>query len=125
MRIVAFAILMVGAIGCGKAQPTLAGGKPVSYWVEATHNPDPRVRKQAVFKLGNVGPTDPAALPAVTEALKDTDAGVRRVAILALVKFGGDARSALPVLTELRQRDRDAQVRSDAAKALDRIQAER
>src|SRR5439155_16911918 len=78
--------------GCGKEQPMLAGGKPVSHWVQALQNPDPKVRKQAAFKLGNVGPADPTALPALIEALKDRDAGVRREAILALLKCGPAAR---------------------------------
>jgi HEAT repeat protein len=118
------AFLAVGILGCGKAQPTMAGGKPVSHWVAAIHDPDPHVRKQAVFKLGNVGPADPAALPAVTEALKDTDVAVRRAAILALLKFGSDAKTAIPILDDMRQHDRDNQVRSDAAKALEKIKAD-
>jgi HEAT repeat protein len=115
-------LFSVGLIGCGKASPTLAGGKPVSYWIQAVHDPDPRVRKEAVFKLGNVGTTEVGALPAVTEALRDRDAAVRREAILALMKFGDDAQTAAPVLTDLRQHDRDAQVRSYATKALDKLQ---
>src|SRR5689334_10868552 len=94
--------------GCGHAPPTLAGGKPVSYWVEELKNPDPKLRKTAVAKLGNVGSTDPAAFPAVCEALKDSDAAVRREAILALVKFGAAAREAIPTLTGL-QHDPDGQ----------------
>jgi len=122
MKVVALSVLALGLIGCGKATPTLAGGKPVSYWVQAIHAPDPHLRKEAVFKLGNVGATEAEALPAVTEALRDSNAVVRREAILALLKFGDEAKSAMHILTDLRQHDRDAQVRSYAAKALDKLQ---
>jgi HEAT repeat protein len=121
MRLVFIAILAVGIFGCGKPKTMLAGGKPVSYWVQAVCDPDPRLRKQAVFKLGNVGPTQAEALPAVTKALKDQDAAVRREAILALLKFGADAKAAAPILAELRNNDRDAQVRKYAALALDKL----
>jgi HEAT repeat protein len=122
MKAILLGVLVVGVFGCSRAQPTMAGGKPVSYWVAAVHDPDPQIRKKAVFKLGNVGPTDPAALAAVTEGLKDNDPGVRRAAVLAILKFGRDAKGAVPTLTHMRDHDADAQVRSDAAKALDKLQ---
>jgi len=112
------------ASGCAQAPPTLAGGKPVSYWVEALKDPDPKLRKTAVSKLGNIGSSDPAAFPAVCEALKDSDATVRREAILALVKFGAAAGEAIPTLTEL-QHDPDAQVSEYAGKALRKLERER
>ena len=66
------------AAGCNRAQPTLAGGKPVTHWTTAIRDPDPKVRKEAAAKLGNVGPADPSALPALMGALKDPAAMVRR-----------------------------------------------
>jgi HEAT repeat protein len=99
----------------------LSGGKSVDDWVQALAGPDARLRKTAVLKLGNVGPADPAVLPAVLGALEDRDAGVRREAILALMKYGDGARQAAPILAAMRQRDADARVRSDAAKALQRL----
>jgi HEAT repeat protein len=113
--------LAVCCAGCGKSPPTLAGGKPVRYWIEALQNPDARVRKQAAFKLGNAGPVDADALPALLGALKDREAAVRSEAILALVKFGPAAGEAVPVLTELRLRDPNAQVRRYAAKAIEKL----
>jgi HEAT repeat protein len=47
-------------------------------------------------ELGNIGPGDPAALPALTGALKDADAGVRCEAVLALLKYGPGAKEAIP-----------------------------
>jgi HEAT repeat protein len=108
----------VAAFGCSRATPTLAGGKPVNHWIEALQSPDAATRKHAVAKLGNVGPADPAAFPALLGALKDRDAGVRREAILAVMKCGPDAKDAVRVLTDLRENDRDSKVREYAAKAL-------
>jgi HEAT repeat protein len=116
------AVLFVA--GCHRDRPMLAGGKPVSHWTEALRDRDPKVRKEAAFKLGNVGSADPAALPALTAALKDPDAGVRREVILALVKCGPAAREAVPALTEMKQHDRDAQVRAYAAKAVEKLRGE-
>jgi HEAT repeat protein len=106
-------------IGCGKTEPTLAGGKPVAYWVDALKAPDPRARKEAAFKLGNAGPVEPTVFPAVLAALKDADPQVRAEAVKALVKFGPAARDALPALEEMQQRDKDARVRQHAARALE------
>jgi HEAT repeat protein len=121
MRVVVVSSLILCFAGCTKPKTILAGGKPVSYWLHAVRDPDPRLRKQAVFKLGNVGPSEAQALPAVTAALKDPDASVRREAIHALVKFGPEAKSARPILAELRQKDRDAQVRKYAGMALEKL----
>jgi HEAT repeat protein len=113
--------LTVLAGGCRKAQPTTAGGKPVSHWVEALKGPDARARKKAAHKLGNVGATDPLAIPALIGALKDRDARVRAEAALALLRIGPAAREAVPALLQT-QKDPDARVRDCAAKALDKVQ---
>lgn len=117
------ALPLVFLTGCSKAPlPTLAGGKPVRNWVDSLQNsPDAKQRKEAAFKLGNVGPSDPAAFPALLSALKDRDAAVRSEAILALVKFGPASLEAVPTLTELRDRDEDPKVRTYAAKALEKL----
>jgi HEAT repeat protein len=123
-RLQAVASWLVLLGGCGPALPTLAGGKPVSYWIESLHDPEAKVRKNAVFKLGNVGPMDPAVFPALREALTDPDARVRREAILALMKYGPGAEETVPILVELQRADRDAQVRSCAARALEKLRVE-
>ena len=124
MRYVFVGILTILLVGCGKEQPMLAGSKPVSHWVQALHSPDAKLRKQAAFKLGNVGPADPTALPALIGALKDKDANVCREAILAVLKCGPGARDAIPALTDLEKHSRDAQTRDYAAKALKKLQAD-
>jgi HEAT repeat protein len=118
MRRTALVILLISLCGgCGTGQPKMAGGK----WAEALRDPDAKVRKKAAFTLGNIGPSDPVVLPALTGALKDADAGVRCEVILALLRYGPGAKEAIPDLTEVREKDRDAKVRAFAAKALERI----
>lgn len=125
MRCLLVAALLVLLAGCSRqTPPTLAGGKPVSHWVEVLQSsPDAKVRKEAAFKLGNVGPTDPTAFPALVGALKDRDSVVRCEAILSLLKFGTAAQEVVPTLTELREKDHDPKVRNYAAKALEKLQA--
>jgi HEAT repeat protein len=117
-------LILLAVFGCGRSPATLAGGKPVAHWVEALHDRDVKLRKKAAFKLGNVGPADPAALPALVGALDDPDPAVRSEVILALIKFGSAARDTLPRLTEMQRRDRNALVRQYAARAAERLQME-
>jgi HEAT repeat protein len=122
VRLFVVALVAVWACGCGGApQPTLAGGKPVGHWVEQLKSPDPKHRKEAVVKLGNVGAADPAAFLAVCGALKDADPKVRHEAVLALMKFGETAREAVPLLEDVRKNDRDPQVRQSATQALEKL----
>ena len=121
LTIGATVLLAVCGFGCGKARPILAGGKPVSHWTAALRDTNPKVRKEAAAKLGNVGPADPSALTALSGALHDPDAAVRREVIVALVKCGPAAREAVPALEEMRRRDRDPQVRDYAGRALDAL----
>ena len=112
---------LVLTAGCGPAAPTLAGGKPVSHWVSALGDADPKKREEALEKLGNVGPADPAAYPALIGSLKDPSARVRGVAILGIVKGGASAKAAVPALQDLKDHDPDPAVREYAAKALKNI----
>jgi HEAT repeat protein len=113
--LVAASILMLG--GCGSVQPKMAGAR----WAAALHDPDVNVRRKAAFTLGNIGPSDVAALPALIGALKDPDAGVRCEAILALLKFGPPSQDVTSALSEVKDKDRDAKVRSYARTALERL----
>ena len=124
-RLLVCTLLPLAICGCREHQPTLSGGKPPAHWLEAVKDPDVKVRKTAVFKLGNAGPNEPAAFPAVMDALKDPEPVVRCEAVLAILKFGDQARVAEPKLAELHKNDRDAKVRSYAGKALDKLQAAR
>jgi hypothetical protein len=121
-------LLIVGLVlilsGCGRSPkgPILSGGKPVSYWVDATHSPDVKLRREAVRKLGNINTADETVPMAVFAALKDTDSGVRQEAVRAVYKFGAAAKEAVPTLTELSQFDQSAQVRFAAAEAVKTLQ---
>jgi HEAT repeat protein len=121
----AAALVAILLAGCGKQGPLRTGGKPISHWIESLTDADPKVRKTAAFKLGNVNAADPTALPALLQALADPDPIVRREVIIAIVKFGADAQVAIPALTELGHRDPDAIVRDYAGKALDKLDSQR
>jgi len=114
-------VLAGSCAGCGG--DSAPAGPGAEHWAKALRDPDARVRRKAALKLGNLGPADPAALPALIGALKDRDAGVRCEAILALVKFGRAAREAVPALEGARK-DADARVRSYATRALAAIRGD-
>ncbi len=118
-------ILVSLLLGCGQPKAMLAGGKPIDHWLKALQNPNPKVRKTAVTKLGNIGPADSAAVLALNGALKDSDAAVRCEAILALLRTGSPANEAIPTLREMQGKDRNPQVRSYAAQALAKLQGEK
>jgi HEAT repeat protein len=120
--VVALAIL---AAGCGRAPQTpQAGGKPVGHWIEALKEREPRLRKRAAMKLGNIGATDPVVVPALARALKDADAGVRAEAALALERMGRKAEAAAEALRQTRQ-DPDPAVRESAERALRKVEGGR
>ena len=110
------ALLGAALAGCAPA-PTQARGKPLQHWLTELRSPDPRARKTAVEVLGNVGPRDPAALPALAGAVRDPDPSVRDAAILALLKSGPAAAEAAAALREALH-DPDETVRAHAAAAL-------
>src|SRR5947209_8498654 len=113
--------LLVGtfilASGCGAGQPRTAADK----WAAALDHPDAKVRKKAVFTLGNIGPSDAATLPALIKALADPDPGVRCEAILGVLKLGEKNRQAVPYLLKLQRTDSDSKVRRYAGRALEKI----
>ena len=90
-------------------------------WVRAVSEPDPKLRKQAAEKLGNVGAADPAVVPALCIMLHDKDAEVRCQAILAFAKSGSSAGEAVEFLKAISRQDRDPKVRSYATKALAKL----
>src|SRR5579859_6377068 len=71
-------VLVILLAGCAKKdEPVIAHGKPVAHWLEELKKPDAKARKKATGALGLVGKADPAAIPALIRALKDSDATVR------------------------------------------------
>jgi hypothetical protein len=105
--------------GCNKeTPPVLAGGKPIEHWVAASRDPNEKVRKQAIQKLGNAGNSDPAVLPVLVAALKDASPGIRREAIIAIVKYGPGAEQAIDALKTVASTDADPRIRGYAAQAV-------
>jgi len=122
MRALLAAVGLIACSGCGTGPPPPDTAARVRHWIEALRKPDAKLRKEAAFKLGNLGLTDPdSVVPALTTALKDDDARVRCEAILALLKCGPGAKGATRALTEVQHQDSDATTRAYAAKALERL----
>jgi HEAT repeat protein len=117
------ALLLVILAGCSakRDDEPRAGGHPLSHWLTALHDQDAAVRHKAATKLGNIGPVDPAVVPALIGAVKDPDPKVRSEAILSLLKIGPAAKDSVAALTEA-LKDPDAKVRQYAEKALAQVQ---
>jgi HEAT repeat protein len=113
-------VVMAGCSTKGEDEPR-AGGHPLSHWLTALHDRDPAVRHKAATKLGNIGASDPAVVPALIGAVKDPDPKVRSEVILSLLKIGPAAKDSVPALTEA-LKDPDAKVRQYAEKALVQVQ---
>jgi len=90
----------------------------VKSWLADLRDAKPRVRRQAVLKLGNVGDADPAAAEGLAEALCDTDALVRRDVVLAVAKLTKPSETILARLRVMSESERDTLVRDHAKKAL-------
>jgi len=82
--------------------------------------PEVSDRQYAIKSLGEIGPEAKAAVPNLSEALKDEGEDVRRAAAEALGKIGPEAKSAMPVLIETLS-DEELYVRKNAAEVLDKI----
>ncbi len=111
------------ASGCGQTDrgPTLAGGREIGSWIADLSSPKPKVRRQAVLKLGNVGDADPAVAEGLASALRDSDLLVRRDAVHAVVKLKQPTEAILARLQEMSQKDPDATARDFASRALAKL----
>lgn len=122
-RALVIAVAISAILGCHRDKvPTQKyfSGEPVSHWVADLKSPDARVRKHAVDVLGNVGPSDPAVIPALAGMVEDKEPSVRLAAVYALSKNGSAAAEAAPALRKASQ-DSDPAVRAAATKALEQI----
>jgi vesicle coat complex subunit len=120
MRSLTFTCISLVLIsGCGQ-QAVTSSGKPAEYWLQQARHADPKERQKAIKALGRLGPTEPAAMPALIAAVDDSNPAVRAEAVLALLNIGPAAREAIPAL-ENAARDPDSRVKRLAAKALERI----
>jgi HEAT repeats len=116
--------LALAVPSCGREErgPLLAGGHEVKSWVEALKDRDPKKRRVAVLKLGNVGDADPAAAEGLAEALLDTDDQVRRDAVLAVAKLKSPGETIMSRLRTMAESDRDLRARDLAKKAIARLE---
>jgi len=121
-RFLVTAFLTVSLVGCGKQAPITSGGRTASFWAEALQNSNVEARRKAAAKLGPLILIDKEALPALLDALKDADAQVRSRAAWCLGVYSAPkAHEVLPVLEEVRQQDKDVNVRDSAAKAIEKL----
>ena len=93
-------VIALLAAGCSQT-PSLSGGKPLEHWVKAMADPDAKLRKTAVAKLGNAGAPDPQAWAALAGA-RDNASSIRSTsrapALLPLKRFSTSrALSICPV----------------------------
>ncbi|MFO0938259.1 MAG: HEAT repeat domain-containing protein [Gemmataceae bacterium] len=119
--------LSLTACGCGSRPVTTAkyfSGEPVSHWLDQAKSTNAKQRLKALDVLGNVGPADPGAIPALITGIKDKDAKCRSASILALSKIGPDAKAALPALNEISQSEKDPAIKKQIQIAMDRIQGQ-
>ena len=72
------------------------------------------------MNLGEIGPEAKAAVPALTELLKDNSTSMQEILAEALGKIGPNAKDVVPAITELLQ-DKAYAVRASAARALGRM----
>src|SRR6266404_798116 len=63
-------------------------GRPVSHWLSAVQGGTDPVREHAAHVLGEIGPDNPAIVPALIAALKDKHHLVRKNAAVALGEIG-------------------------------------
>jgi HEAT repeat protein len=100
------------------------GGHSTAEWIEALHSPDGKVRHQAIFSLGAIGPRAGEAVPALAAIMvEDGDVQVRSEAALALSKMDPASAAAVPALARALQ-DEGPVVRLYAALALLRLRAQ-
>jgi HEAT repeat protein len=106
--------------GCGGEPrgPVLAGGREVKSWLDALHDSKPRVRRQAVLKLGNVGDSDPSVAEALAQALRDSNPLVRREAVLAIGKLTKPNEATIAQLEAMSRSDRDPSARDFSKRAV-------
>jgi HEAT repeat protein len=124
-RLICVVFLAAMHTGCGKDEPPRSGGRTASYWAEVLQKPDGNVelRRKAAVKLGPLLLLDPAAQPALLDALKDPDAEVRSSAARSLGIYAGPkAAELLPTLRQVAQQDADPKVRSAAAEAVGKLE---
>jgi HEAT repeat protein len=116
IRIVFAVLLAILHAGCSDSTPK----KPVADLITDLKNKDEAVRIKAARDIaGQANARD--AIPALTEALKDSSPYVRKVAAATLGTLGPEASSSIPALEKARK-DPDEGVRLAAVESLKQLQ---
>ena len=93
----------------------------VPVFIKALSDPDLKIREKAIDALEEIEPAAAkAAVPALTNTLKDTNSHIRERAAIVLGQMGREAESAVPVLGNLLA-DSELAVVKSAADALRKI----
>jgi hypothetical protein len=108
--------------GCDRELHVLACGKTIDYWIEKCRDADPKVRREAVAKLGNFGGAEPSVVPTLISALNDSSALVRREAVVEILKASPPLSEVRDPLEHVRANDRDPAVRDYAAAVLRKLE---
>jgi TonB family protein len=90
---------------------------------EALTSGSPELRRTAAAALGALGQAALPAVPALARATRDEVPAVRSTAIASLGRLGGFASAAVPTLREI-EAGKDAQLKSEAVMARQRIESE-
>jgi HEAT repeat protein len=110
-----FLLCLLASVGCGEKQST-------DELIAAAKSGPEGDRIRAVrFLQHRVG--NPAVVPVLIDALKDSRSDIRHSAAVGLGYAGAAAKDAVPALQKL-ERDKDARVREAAGVALSRIDPE-
>jgi len=89
--------------------------------VKCLDDPSWKVRSQAVFTLGAIGPAD-KVIPEIIRMLDDNNDAVRLSAATVLWANSDESNEAIPKLRQLAAYDKSKQVRSAAKRALEKIE---
>jgi HEAT repeat protein len=88
---------------------------------KALTDPDPEVRRAAVWKFHQLGAGAKPSVPNLISALSDGDLGVCKETVRAFRWISAGAVEAIPALAETMKHHRDPEVRDDAGYALGEI----
>lgn len=110
-------------VRAGDSRHDDSSGRHVSALIAELRSPDPQTRRNAASALSRVKPLPPDAIPAVTQALKDSDSTVQAFAVRALANAGAAGIPALKALLE-DEEPRNLYARREAIRDLSRMAQE-
>jgi HEAT repeat protein len=121
------ALVALFGLGCDSAPKLGYGDVNIQEQIQRLGSSDPSERTDGAAKLGLAaasGAEASAAVPALTDALKDSESQVRRLAAYALMEIGPKAKASVPALQEALSRARDIDERYQIIHAIKAIDPE-